>query len=163
MAKGSLAKHGCWECGYSLIELVSTLVIVAILGAVIAPKMFSYQPFQARGYVDELAAALHYAQDVAVSSGCDTSITVSATGYLAMQRAAAGATCATSGGWVTPIIRVDGGTLSGSAPSGVITSPVPTNIVFDGTGRVISGTPPAMAIDTFTLTVDPGGGLIRVQ
>jgi MSHA pilin protein MshC len=163
VAKGSLAKHGCWEFGYSLIELVSTLVIVAILGAVIAPKMFSYQPFQARGYVDELASALHYARDVAVSSRCDTSITINAAGYQAMQRAAAGATCAISGGWVTPIVRVDGGTLSGSAPSGVSASPVPTNIVFDANGRVISGTPPALLIGTFTLTVDTGSGLIRVN
>src|SRR5882724_10819370 len=101
--------------GYSLIELVTTLIIVAILGAVIAPKMFSNQPFEARGYVDELASALHYTQAVAVSSGCDASITINAAGYQALQRVALGNSCAAAGGWVTPVLQVDGGTLSGSA------------------------------------------------
>ena len=148
--------------GYSLIELVTCLIIVAILGAVIAPKMFSYQPFQARGYVDEVAAALHYTQSVAVSSGCDVSITINAAGYQALQRIALGNSCAAAGGWVTPVLRVDGGTLSGSAPSGIGTSPA-HQFVFDSTGRVINGTPPALSIDSFTLTVDAGSGLVDVQ
>jgi MSHA pilin protein MshC len=158
----TLARRRHCARGYSLIELVTTLVIIAILGAVIAPKMFSYQPFQARGYADEIAAALHYTQAVAVSSGCDASITVNAAGYQALQRGAAGNTCATAGGWATPVVRVDGGTLSGSAPSGVSTSPV-HQFVFDATGRVINGTPPGLVIGTFTLTVDAGSGLVKVQ
>jgi len=154
----------CRHCarGYSLIELVTCLIIVAILGAAIAPKMLSYQPFQARGYADEVAAALHYTQDVAVSSGCDASITINAAGYQALQRAAVGNTCTAAGGWVTPIQRVDGGTLNGSAPSGISASPA-HQFVFDSTGRVINGIPPALTIGSFTVTVDADSGLVNVQ
>jgi prepilin-type N-terminal cleavage/methylation domain-containing protein len=162
MAARERAQHRRCTRGYSLIELVTCLIIVAILGAVIAPKMFSYQPFQERGYADEVAAALHYTQVVAVSSGCDASITINAAGYQALQRAALGNTCAAGGGWVTPILRVDGGTLSGSPPSGVGTAPA-HQFVFDATGRVINGAPPALGIGSFTLTVDAGSGLVNVQ
>jgi prepilin-type N-terminal cleavage/methylation domain-containing protein len=162
MAARALPQHRRCARGYSLIELVTCLIIVAILGAVIAPKMFSYQPFQERGYADEVAAALHYTQIVAASSGCDASITINAAGYQALQRAAVGNNCAVSGGWAIPILRVDGDTLSGSAPSGVGTSAA-HQFVFDATGRVINGTPPALGIGSFTLTVDAGSGLVNVQ
>jgi MSHA pilin protein MshC len=148
--------------GYSLIELVTSLIIVSILGAVISPKMFSNQPFQARGYAVEIAAAVRYTQAVAVSSGCDASITINAAGYQALQRAAVGNTCAAAGGWVTPVLRFDGDPLSGSAPGAVGTAPA-HQFVFDATGRVINGTPPALAIGPFTLTVDAGSGLVNVQ
>jgi prepilin-type N-terminal cleavage/methylation domain-containing protein len=156
------AQHTRWASGYTLIELVTCLIIVAILGAVIAPKMFSYQPFQQRGYADEVAAALHYTQDVAVSSGCDASITVNAGGYQALQRAAVGNNCAPAGGWVTPVLAVDGGPVSGSAPSGVVASPS-HQFVFDSTGRVTNGAPPPLGLGSFTLTVDAGSGLVSVQ
>ncbi len=162
MAARAFAQHRRSVRGYSLIELVTSLVIVAILGAVIAPQMFNYQPFQARGYADEVAAALHYTQAVAVSTGCDTSITINAAGYQALQRAAIGNNCAAAGGWVTPVLLVDGGTLSGSAPSGVSTSPA-HQFIFDGTGNVINGTPPTLSIGSFALTVDAGSGLVNVQ
>jgi MSHA pilin protein MshC len=162
VAARALAQHRHFARGYTLIELVTCLIIVAILGAVIAPKMFSYQPFQQRGYADEVAAALHYTQDVAVSSGCDASITVNAAGYQALQRAAIGNNCVAAGGWVTPVLAVDGGTVSGSAPTGVVTSPA-YQFVFDSTGRVINGTPPPLGIGSFTLTVDAGSGLVSVQ
>src|SRR3982751_2771138 len=106
MAARAPAQHKRLPRGYSLIELVTCLIIVAILGAAVAPKIFSYQPFQARGYADEVAAALHYTQIVAVSSGCDASITINAAGYQALQRAAVGNNCAAGGGWVTPVVRV---------------------------------------------------------
>jgi prepilin-type N-terminal cleavage/methylation domain-containing protein len=154
--------HERGDRGYSLIELVCCLVIVAILGAVIAPNMFAVQPFQERGYADEVAAALHYTQIVAVSSGCDASFTINGTGYQALQRAAVGNTCAAAGAWVTPILRIDGGSLSGSAPSGVVTSTT-YQYVFDATGRVINGAPPVLGIGAFALTVDAGSGLVSVK
>jgi prepilin-type N-terminal cleavage/methylation domain-containing protein len=162
VALHALAQHRRPALGYTLIELVTCLIIVGILGTMIAPKLFSYQPFQERGYADEVAAALHNTQDVAVSSGCDASITVNAAGYQALQRAAVGNTCAAAGGWVTPVLAVDGGTVSGSAPTGVVTSAA-HQFVFDSTGRVTNGTPPPLGIGSFTLTVDTGSGLVSVQ
>ena len=72
------------------------------------------------------------------------------------------ATCAAAGAWVTPILRIDGGSLSGSAPSGVVTS-MTYQYVFDATGRVINGAPPVLGIGAFALTVDAGSGLVSVK
>jgi MSHA pilin protein MshC len=162
MATRAFAPHRRSARGYSLIEVVTSLVIVSILGAVIAPRMFSYQPFQERGYADEVAAALHYTQVVAISSGCDTSLTINAAGYQVLQRVAIGNNCAATGGWVTPVLLIDGSTLSGSAPSDVSTSPA-SQFVFDGTGAVINGTPATLSIGSFTLTVEAGSGLVSLQ
>ncbi|MFA6921983.1 MAG: prepilin-type N-terminal cleavage/methylation domain-containing protein [Gallionella sp.] len=52
--------------GFTLIELVMTLVIIGILAAVAAPKFFSNSVFQSRGFADELSATLRYAQKLAM-------------------------------------------------------------------------------------------------
>ena len=90
-------------------------------------------------------------------------IVINAAGYSAMQRAAAGNTCAAAGGWVTPIKRSDGTALSGSPPNGINVTPVPTQIVFGTTGQVTSGPPAALLISPFTVTIDPISGLVSVQ
>ena len=72
--------------GYTLVELVTTIVIVGILGAAGIPKLFDYQAISERGYVDEVASAIRYAQKIAIASRCEVSVTIVAGGYVANQR-----------------------------------------------------------------------------
>ncbi len=58
------------EAGYSLVELVLVIVILATIGVLAGPRFFNNDAFAERGYYDELASALRYAQKVAVASGC---------------------------------------------------------------------------------------------
>ena len=58
------------EAGYSLVELVLVIVILATIGMLAGPRFFNNDAFDERGYYDELASALRYAQKVAVASGC---------------------------------------------------------------------------------------------
>jgi MSHA pilin protein MshC len=149
--------------GFTLVELITTIVIIGILAAVIGPRMFNNNSFSERGYVDEVAAALRYANSVAVSSGCDTSVNLRATGYDVMQRAAAGNTCVAAGGWVTPVARTDGnGTVTGNAPASVTLSPA-TRITFNAQGAVTGGTPPTLTVGTHSIKVDRVTGLVAVQ
>jgi MSHA pilin protein MshC len=53
--------------GFTLVELIMTMVIVGILAAVVAPRFFDNNVFQSRGFADELQASLRYAQKVAVA------------------------------------------------------------------------------------------------
>jgi MSHA pilin protein MshC len=148
--------------GFTLVELLACIVIIGVLVAVTGPRFVSYQPFQERGYADEVAASLRYAQRVAVATRCDVQFTVSATGYQAMQRAAAGGVCSPGGAWSTAVSQADANPLSDSAPSGVVMSPA-TQIEFDWQGRVVGAAPPDLTVGSFRLHVDPFSGLVTVR
>lgn len=53
--------------GFTLVELVAILVVAGILLAVAAPRFFSAATFSARGYADQTAAFLRYAQKLAIA------------------------------------------------------------------------------------------------
>ena len=53
--------------GYTLIELVMTIVIIGILGAVAAPRLFGDGVFQSRGFADQLKSVLRDAQKLAIA------------------------------------------------------------------------------------------------
>ncbi len=162
MTAGRLGIQGRRPCGFSLIELICCLVIIGILAAAAGPRMFDTSAFQTHGYAQEVADAVHETQAVAVASNCAAEITLNAAGYSAMQRAPAGNSCAVAGGWVTPIKRADGTALSGSPPNGISAAPG-MQIVFNAAGQVTNGTPAALLIGPFTVTIDPISGLVSVQ
>lgn len=53
--------------GFTLIELVMVMVILSILSVTVAPKFFDNSIFQARGFADQVLAALRYAQKTAIA------------------------------------------------------------------------------------------------
>lgn len=152
--------------GFTLVELITSIVIIGILAAVVGPRFFAGSSvFSERGYADEVAAALRYAQAVAVSSGCDVSITLDTAGYQALQRAAVPGSlppCATTGTPLTPVVRVDGDALAGTSPTGVNVTPA-TQIVFDAHGHIANGTPPLLQVGSFKLSIDAFSGFVVVQ
>lgn len=149
--------------GFSLIELITCIVVLAMLAAMAGPRFIDTQPFNQRGYVDELASALRYAQGVAVATGCNVQVTVNLAGYSAAQRAAAaGNTCAAAGAYSLTVVRADGSTLSGTPPSNANVNAGGT-IVFAPSGAVANPPPPSYVVGSFTLSVDPLSGFVTVQ
>lgn len=54
-------------CGFTMVELMVTIIIVGILAVSIGPRFFELDAFRARGFYDETLAVLHYAQKTAIA------------------------------------------------------------------------------------------------
>jgi MSHA pilin protein MshC len=147
--------------GFTLIELVTTVVILGILSAVAVPRMFDNQAFGQRGYVDEVASALRYAQKIAIASRCDVSVVIDAAGYTAAQRDTLINCNDPATGWGTPVMRSDGTNLAGTVPADITMAP-PATLVFNSQGAVSNGNPPALSVGPFTLTVNQLSGRVTV-
>lgn len=64
--------------GFTLVELVTILVVAAILAAVAAPRFFSRQAFEERGFYDQVLATLRYAQRVAIAERREVCVVLTA-------------------------------------------------------------------------------------
>lgn len=75
----------CWShyravTGFTLVELVMTLIIVGILAIVVLPRFADKSLFEARGFRDETLSLLRYAQKSAVAQRRTVCVDVKADG-----------------------------------------------------------------------------------
>jgi len=143
--------------GYTLIELVTVLVIVGALAVFVIPR-FNPQGFDRFGFRQELLSAARYAQKTAMASGCEVQLAVSAgADTVAVNYRAGGDDASCGGGGFTDSVQSPsrGGPFTVAAPDGVdITAG--GSVVFDGFGDPDSGltisfaTGPAVTIEAGT-------------
>jgi len=135
--------------GFTLVELIMTMVIVGILAAVVAPRFFDTNVFQTRGITDQIQASLRYAQKVAIAQRTPVSLNLT-TG--------ADTNCGTDlvGGNVLCQIEL---------PPGVTITPAPPQaFTFNGLGRPLTA---VLAVQvtgggaTNTITIEPETGYVH--
>ena len=123
--------------GFTITELIVSIMIVGILAAIAIPRFTGTGSFQSRGFYDSAKSVVRFAQKTAIAWRREVFVCVTAT------KVSAG----TAAGCATPIQNpVTGGDLdTGDAPSGVTLTPAAFS--FDSAGR-----PNPNAAVTITLT-----------
>jgi MSHA pilin protein MshC len=76
----AMRRHGLVlrpQCGFTLTELITVIVILGIISAVAVPRFFDVTVFQSRGAADQVRAALRYGQKVAIAQHRNVNVTIS--------------------------------------------------------------------------------------
>jgi MSHA pilin protein MshC len=55
------------QCGFTLTELITVIVILGIISAVAIPRFFDRNVFESRGFYDQVISTLRYAQKAAIA------------------------------------------------------------------------------------------------
>lgn len=118
--------------GFTMVELILVIVVAGILATVAAPRMMGRTGFDTRGFADQLAATVRFAQKLAVAQRRDVYVQLTANDatlcYLAAAPCPAASQAPGPGGEKPYTV---------SAPSGVAISPA-TTLYFDAGGRPVS-------------------------
>ena len=110
------------QVGFTLVELIMTMVIVGILAAVVAPRFFDSNVFQERGAADQIKAALRYGQKVAIAQHGLVNVVITT---------AASSDCGT---------QLTGGNISCVISNSVTVAPTNPTVTFNALGQRVSAT-----------------------
>ncbi|HXU92158.1 MAG TPA: prepilin-type N-terminal cleavage/methylation domain-containing protein [Gallionella sp.] len=153
-----------FQRGFTMVELITIMVIAGILAAVAAPRFFDNNVFQSRGFADEVVASLRYAQKIAIAQRrtvCVAFAADSVTLTIDSDIPADGA-CnpAPAGNVQTP---TGGPAYVVTAPAGVTFAVVPAGFGFDALGVPSFVAPLAINIAGATngITIESGTGYVH--
>ena len=148
---GRRAAHG-YSHGYSLLELVVTLIIAGILAALTIP-IFNQPNIDATWFHEQVRAAVRHAQREAVAQRRCVFVSISST---QLQLFYGDTNCAIT---ATPLTQITtGGAYVLTAPSGVTMSPAPSSFSFNGLGQSAGA---ILSVGGKTITVTPETGYVR--
>lgn len=129
------------------------LVIVGVVSAVAAPRLFDNAVFSERGFANELAASLRYSRRIAVASSCNVRFTVNAAGYSAAQPTVR---CNTGGAWGVNVQTPDRRVMTNAPPAGVAVGAAV--IEFMPNGELLNPVAP-VNVGAFSVTVATTGAV----
>ena len=69
------------NAGFSLVELLTVVLLLGILGIVALGRLTDQNQVAARGFFDDTVNAVRFAQKLALSTGCDVRVITTASSY----------------------------------------------------------------------------------
>jgi MSHA pilin protein MshC len=93
--------QGGYHKGFTLIELISVVVLLSILGVAAFARLGNMNQFESRAFYNDTVTALRYAQKLAISTGCNVQATISSNGYALHQ----GATACNDTSYTLPVLN----------------------------------------------------------
>lgn len=148
----------CRSRGFTLVELVVTLIVLGILAAAVIPRFANPVGFNSRGFSDEARAALQYARKVAVASRRNTCVTQAGNTLSLTMAGQPGLTQVCDQAILQP---QNGAAYQITAPSGVSLS-TPFGVAFDGQGRALAAAALTVSGDgSYVVTVEAGTGHVH--
>lgn len=137
------------SAGFTLIELVVIILLLGILAVFAIPRVFDLDSYRTRAAYDEVAGAVRYAQKLAVASGCDVRVVISAGGYTLQQHV----TDCTTGAFTD----ISGHPVTNNTSIGAVLTPAPQSFVFNAMGRCDTGTSITVGgSETITIVAETG-------
>lgn len=134
---------GRYQRGFTLVEMVTIIVILGIIAVVAVPRFADTDTFRSRAAADQAIAALRYAQKVAIASHSNVTVNISA------------GTPADCG------IAVAAGTLNCVVNNDVTVVPAPAIVVFDFMGRPVPNVVTPVAVGGTAITIEAETGYVR--
>lgn len=151
--------------GFTVVELITTVVILGIVAAIAAPRFFTTSSFETAGFAAEVRAGLRHAQATALASGCSIRASLGSGGFV-LQRWSGGSDCNDRSGSLVTVARAGGGTYSASVPSGLAVST--SALYFDSMGRprdastgTLLASAQSLTVGTETITVNAETGFVQ--
>lgn len=148
-----------WKKGFTLVEMVVTLIIVGILAVFAVPRLFDIGDFDARGYHDQALAMLRYAQKTAIAQRTSVFVNIDSGGGTICLTYAADPTCASGTGVLNP---ADNRWFSKAVPAGVTLSNS-QSFFFSGLGRPQPDATVLGPVIAFNIIYDGVSRPIRVE
>ena len=148
--------------GFTLVEMITVLLLVSILAVVGLSRYTDQSAFSEWGFTEEVTTALRYAQKFAMASGCDTAVMLTTGSFQLRQR-----TSCKAGGFDQPVFLPGGnGDYSGNAPNGITVTDL--DLYFDSTGRprdvatgTLTGLVSSISVGSGSILIEPETGYVR--
>jgi prepilin-type N-terminal cleavage/methylation domain-containing protein len=162
--------------GFTLMELVMVLAVLAIISSYISPRSIDMQTtVQGSGFFHEMVTAVRYAQKLAATGGCEVQVSIdtiqeSYALYYPDDLDLDPTTCdgATAGFGANPVTWINGSDYTATADNGIVIDGLSLTFYFDKNGKpwTTSNTPltePAMVgVKEQSLIVEQETGWVHI-
>ena len=151
--------------GFTLVELIVTLILVGILAVVAIPKLVGVSAYNTLGFYDRVASGIRFAQKQAIAKHRNVCLTFTANSVTFRFASSDGAAAPCDADLAGPngaspyVLAADPGGIGA-----VLFSPTPTDFQFDALGRPTVGQTITVTGDgSKTLSVAPETGYVRTS